>query len=128
MDVPEVRNTSRGSADLSSKGMERVVRTCVPETLVSQEALKASRIVSVLLAMEPSKPAPPLLMSVSMRPWVLVIWSIAAESEVSEERSAWITLMVLDEVEIEFWTVVRASSPLLGLRQPMMMAYALLVA
>ena len=121
VDVPEVMNTSLGSDDLSNKGIASVVSTCVPETLVSQEALKASRIVMVLLAMELSKPAPPLLISVSMRPWVLVISDMAAEREGSEERSVWMQLRVLGECGIEFSTVVMADEPLLGSRQPMMM-------
>jgi len=44
VEVPLVIKMRRGSADLRSKGMAKVVRTWVPETFVSQEAFQASRM------------------------------------------------------------------------------------
>lgn len=59
---------SRGSDDFRRRGIAAVVRTCVPATLVSQVALKASRMVILPWVRGMSKLAPPLLMRMSNRP------------------------------------------------------------
>jgi hypothetical protein len=85
--VPEVRKSRRGFALLSRRGTASVVRTCVPVTLVSQLALKASRMDMAPSRISPSKPAPALLIRTSRWPCVDEMDATAASREASEERS-----------------------------------------
>lgn len=118
--VPDVMNINLGSLDFNSKGMAPVVRTCVPETLVSQLALKASLIVILDWASWPSKLAPPLLMRTSKRLYLEVMVERAVEMLSSEDKSSWRTERVdwVGEVGVRDWTVLMASSPLATERLP----------
>lgn len=114
----------RGSLDFNNRGTDSVVRTWVPETLVSQLLLKASRMLERPLAISWSKEPPPLLTSTSSRPYLDVMLSTAFSREESDDKSTW---RVLKEEVVEgcaCLTEEMASSPLETVRQPTMISYA----
>ena len=122
VEVPEVMKISLGSLLFKSSGMAFVVSTCVPETLVSHDAFQASRTLILPSRISTSKLAPPLLTSTSRRPYLSAMCPKVLSMEASEARSTLTTESVLADFKISDLTDSMALSPLLGVRQPMIIS------
>lgn len=115
----DVRTTTLGSADFSSRGKARCVRSMVPKTLTSKvwrQSLRDSE--------DPMMPA--LLIRMSRRPWVLAMVSRADSRVLESVRSIWRDEMDVVVLVLAARSLVTASAPRAGSRAPMRMVYGVL--